>query len=236
MKKLFAVYGNCQSKALARFLMTCPRFAKEWRCHAFPGIHVTTSEQLASFKSQLPKLSLLIYQNVNRGERATSEILPLLPRNCIQLGIPSLFFNGYNPEVAYVRQSRAALFYHDRIMLSHIDEFEKFRDLLVREDFFPTSFSKDCVDVSLEELAIRERKQELEITISEFIAENYRHTRLFHVLNHPTAFLLRELARRLLVYLGIEPLLDETVFHGGTRPLSVSNLPIPSTKLTVGIR
>jgi hypothetical protein len=194
--------------------MTCPRFAEEWDCLDIPGMHVMTSDQLAVLKTQLPRLSLLIYQNVNRGERATSKILPLLSRDCTQLGIPSLFFNGYNPEVAYLRQSRSVLFYHDRIMLAHIDDFEIFRDLLVREDYFSPLFSKDCIDVSLEELGVRERKQGLEITISEFIAENYRHTRLFHVLNHPTAFLLKELARRVLVYLGIEPLLDETVSMG----------------------
>ena len=214
MKKMFAVYGNCQSQVLARFLLTCPRFAEEWNYHGIPGIHKMTSKQLASLKLELPRLSLLIYQNVNRGDNATSELLPLLSRDCIQLGIPSLFFNGYNPEVAYLRQSRSVLFYHDRIMLAHIEDFEGFRHLLCGEHYFPASFSLDCVDVSLEELAKREREQGLEIRISQFIAEHYRHTRLFHVLNHPTAFLLRELAKRVLIYLSIDPILNETVALG----------------------
>ena len=125
MKKLFAVYGNCQSQVLARFLMTCPRFAEEWDCLTIPGLHLMTNDQFSSFKSQLPQLSLLIHQNVNRGDRSISQILPLISKKCIQVSIPSLFFNGYNPEVAYVRQSSSQLFYHDRIMLTHIDEFRK---------------------------------------------------------------------------------------------------------------
>ena len=72
-------------------------------------------------------------------------------------------------------------------------------------------------------MAIRERKQGLQVTISDFIAENYRHTQLFYVLNHPTAFLLRELAKRVLIYLGIEPLLDESVSLG---PLANFQFPV----------
>lgn len=209
-KKLFAVYGNCQSEPLKSFLLTSQEFSSRWESLEIPAIHLMTNEQLDSFKNNLNKLSLVIYQNVKRGEFSTENILNSLPSHCCQISIPSLFFNGYNPEIAYLRQSRSQLFYHDRIMLKHIEEYETFCKLLLSDDYFSKSFSLDCVNAGIEELEIREHNQNLTIIISDFIQENFRKARLFHILNHPTSILLKELANRILCYLGISANFENT--------------------------
>lgn len=208
--KKYAVYGNCQAPIIAKFLNSSEQFSKKYVCVDIPGMHEMTNDELLQFKAKLPDLSLFIYQNVQRGDYATPSLLSLLDKNCIRLPIPSLFFNGYNPEVAYIRQSRSTLFYHDRIMLNYIDDIEKFIDLL-KNDFFPKNFSMDCFEASITELEKREKSQQTCVTISDFIRDNYQTTRLFHVLNHPTAALIQELSNRILLYIGMHPQINHKI-------------------------
>lgn len=96
-------------------------------------------------------------------------------------------------------------------MLKHIEDFDKFCELLFSDNYFPKSFSLDCVNAGIEELKIRENNQNLTIKISDFIQENFRKVRLFHILNHPTSNLLNELAMRILSHLGISKKIESTV-------------------------
>jgi len=90
-------------------------------------------------------------------------------------------------------------------------------------DYFPRRLSMECIEASLDELEIRERKQGLQVRISDFIATSYRHKRLFHVLNHPSATLLRELAVRICLFLGLNGNVEENVPVG---PLDRWQFPI----------
>lgn len=222
-KKKYAVYGNCQAPVIARILNSAEQFSSIYACVDIPGMHEMTLEELIHFKSEISEISLFIYQNVQRGDYATSTLLPLLNKDCIKISIPSLFFNGYNPEVAYLRQSRSTLFYHDRIMLNHISDMNKFMNILKSDDYFPEKFSKDCIEASIDELSNREKMQELHIKISDFIKHNYRFQRLFHVLNHPSSVLIEELSNRILMHLGIKPQKYKNIFLG---PLDKWQFPI----------
>lgn len=203
-KPFFSVYGNCQAESIARCLESCPEFAERFDYLELPPVYYMTSKRLQEFACQASKMGLLIFMNSHAGEFPSSDIVALIPDTCERICIPSLFFNGYNPEIAYLRQPGSVLFYHDRIMLQYIHDFDGFKGrLLVDEDFFPESFSKDCVDASLTELAGRERKHNMDVRITDFIAEHYQRHRLFHVMNHPSVALIREVTARILGLLGI---------------------------------
>ncbi len=203
-KPFFSVYGNCQAESIARSLEGCAAFAEKFDYLELPPVYYMTSKKLQEFASQAANMGLLIFMNSHAGDFASSEIVSLLPDRCERISIPSLFFNGYNPEMAYLRQPGSVLFYHDRIMLECISDFDGFKSrLLVEEDFFPESFSKDCVDASLTELAARERKHNMDVRITDFIAEHYQQDRLFHVMNHPSVTLIREVTAMILSLLGI---------------------------------
>ena len=139
----------------------------------------------------------------------TDLILQLLPERCIRISIPSLFFNAYNPEVTYIRESHSNIVYHDRLQLKLINCFEKFHAVLIEsQDYYPKEFSEKCLELSLSELKRREVDQKIDIPISDYIEARFRDERLFHVLNHPSRNLLKVLSGRILKYLGIDERID----------------------------
>lgn len=202
---LCVVYGNCQAPVLASFLETSEAFTRRFQCIHVPGIHEMTSEQMAALMANLDRISLFIYQPVRRPGFNTDTLMAALSQRCLRIAIPSLFFNSYNPEVAYLRESEATLFYHDRLQLGMIDDYDAFeRALVFSEDVYSRAFSERCIEISIGELARRERDNCIDVPMSDFIVDRFREERLFHVLNHPTQGLLRALAARILGVLGLD--------------------------------
>jgi hypothetical protein len=208
----YAVFGNCQAPLIADFLETSPKFNSFFSKIELPGVHEITGQQLNDFKNKAKSLSIFIYQNVKRDHFDTESIISLLPENCIKISIPSLFFNAYNPEVAYIRESRANIVYHDRLQLKLINDFDFFQDALLSSlNYYPEDFSKECLRLSMGELRRRELDQNIKIPISDYILEKYQFERLFHVLNHPSQDLIKTLSVRILKYLGIGSEIDQVI-------------------------
>lgn len=171
-----------------------------------------TSAQLDDFQKQLKNIKVFIYQNVNRENFNTKEILERLPADCIKLSIPSLFFNAYNPEVTYIRESREKIVYHDRLQLKLINNYSLFEQVLLNDqNFYPKSFSQNCYALSINELKNRELNQNISVPISDYIEEKYREERLFHVLNHPSQSLIKVLSERILHRIGLPAKVDSSI-------------------------
>lgn len=205
----YVVFGNCQAPFVADFLEASPGFSEKFRKRVIPGVHEMTPEQFSDFKNSVGNVALFIFQNVKRPMFDTDSILQLLPERCIKISIPSLFFNAYNPEVTYIRESHSNIVYHDRLQLKLINCFEKYQTALIEsQDYYPEEFSEKCLELSLTELKRREVDQKIDIPVSDYIEARFRDERLFHVLNHPSKDLLKLLSGRILKYLGIDERID----------------------------
>ena len=116
---------------------------------------------------------------------------------------PNAFFIGQNPDmVAIATQSKPRLLgpldtYHSRsIFKSWLNGVSKTDcvKLLCDQDA-RTGDLLEKIDISLEEL--KKREGLLDISISDYIEENWLDEKLFHVFNHPTNRLLIELVNRM---------------------------------------
>lgn len=211
-RRKYAVFGNCQAPIIAEFLETSPKFKSMFEKIGLLAVHEISPQQMEDFKKNLSTLSLFIYQNVKRVNFDTNSILAILPKECIKISIPSLFFNAYNPEVTYIRESQASINYHDRLQLKLIGDYDSFEKVLLDStDFYPKAFSERCLELSIAELQRRETEQGIHVPMSDYIASGFRDERLFHVLNHPSQELLRVLCMRILKYLGFAPNVDQCV-------------------------
>ncbi len=210
-KKLCAIIGNCQAEILPKYLLTNAEFSDEYEIINIPGIYQLTQEEfITGYGESLKDVELLIYQPLSErfGPLSSSNISNLVSSLCKRISFPSLFFTGYNPEVAYLRDKELrSLLYVDRFFWQLWKD--KTPDLLVEKlndlNFFPEWFSLMCVEESINECIRRETSKGVNIIMSDFIKNNYKSKRLFHVLNHPSATIMLELSSRILSELGFKP-------------------------------
>lgn len=211
-KGRYVVFGNCQATFVADFLDTSSKFIEKFERIQIPGVHEMNELEYQRLKNELQSVSLFIYQPVDRGYLKSKELLEILPDQCVKISIPSLFFNSYNPEVTYIRESDSIIQYHDRIQLKYIENYHDFfNNKFLSPDFFPLDFSQKCVKASIFELRKREGEQKIDIQMSDYIENNYRNERLFHVLNHPTQRLLCKMSQEIINYLMLNDNVSERI-------------------------
>jgi hypothetical protein len=195
----YAIFGNCQTSVIREFIESSSGFSQRFERVDIPAIHEMTEGGFMSFLEGAHDLSLLIYQHVKRPGFSSRELLGAIRSDCTQVSIPSLFFNSYNPEVAYLRGSTSRLFYHDRLQMAVIEDYRAFaKSLMFDEDLYSSDFSYQCVELSFSEMMKRERENNVDVLMSDYIMERYKIERLFHVMNHPSQSLLRMLSSRIL--------------------------------------
>ncbi|ESQ81024.1 hypothetical protein AEYBE204_01480 [Asticcacaulis sp. YBE204] len=124
--------------------------------------------------------------------------------------IPNLYFLGYTPDMVYLHADGSRHVVQgpmtDYHLASVIYAYQQGRSpdraaaLFSDDAFFQQNYA-GAAEQSLIELTRREAH--LDIRMVDYVAEHYKHRRLFHTLNHPTAHLLSVLADRILTHLGI---------------------------------
>ncbi len=208
MKKQCIILGNCQAEALPSYLKLSNQFICAFEIVELPGIYrMSPQEFIDDHTVSLSQAGLLIYQPLSEkfGLLSSNFITSLISDSCMKVSIPSLFFTGYNPEVAYLRDNTLkTLHYIDRIFwkLWTSGSQGKLPKKINSETLFPTWFSESCVRTSIEEAKSREISKDISIPMSDFIENNFQKHRLFHVLNHPTSITMAELSNRILSHLG----------------------------------
>ena len=135
--------------------------------------------------------------------------------------VPNLFFMGYFPQ--YVHNQRnvdtdknpAGRFiqgdrFVDKIMENSAmnPDVEKILDAISNENFISTKEIQMYIDFSMNEL--KRRESICDIRISDFVEDNYKYKQMFYSPNHPFQFVLFELVRRILKFIGIR---SESFYH-----------------------
>lgn len=206
-RRLLLLIGNCQTPVLAEILNNTPAFAAHHFAYSYKGVHACSPSELAQLAGALDRFDCVVTQNLYAdtfGALRTAEVRAAYHGQLVT--IPTCWFNilsldafrlsgslGANPDMNMhslflaqafldgLSEERAVSFYHEA---SH------FTDKVLRDRFQETIHE------------IRRREKELDITISDYILENFTTRRLFHSYNHPAIDILLDVCKSLSAILG----------------------------------
>lgn len=242
MKKTAYVVGNCQARALESVLNLSENFRSYFEFSPLPAVHVIKPEQVQQLHEKLPSAGLLIGQFVsehyrNRIGLGLQTLQSLTSPSSIALSWPSIYWDGYNPELFYFKNENGASFteffdYHHLVVYSGYIEgrsiSEVSKDILNIDRF---SYSDSLAQKSLSDLASRESK--LDLKVASFISSNFKTKRLFWTFNHPASPIMLEVAQQTLKALDITDDLPDVLPH---EVLNNTIYPIlPSVKSALGL-
>jgi len=93
-KELCIVHVNCQGPPLIQRLLSCPEFAKRYKCVLFTNY---TKDPVPD--EMLQQCSLFLYQHLGQdwGDLASEKLLSKLPKSARHLCVPNMFFGILAP-------------------------------------------------------------------------------------------------------------------------------------------
>ncbi len=234
IKKLSAVYANCQNLKIAETMGTEINFAKEYYMLSIPPVFAVSNKWMQIIRKLFGFLDLLIYQHISWENKfnavlSSDYMLSACKESCEKVCIPNMYFTGYflqycKNEYEYTYQNKDIGHYGDtnlnEIYADGSKEALKNVNLFIDNKLYENKYSKEecekMVELSLNNL--REREKCCDIIISDFIEKNYKKTYLFYTVDHPTNALYIEMVKRILKYIGFENVqvnMDNIYPHNG---------------------
>lgn len=258
-RKVAVIYGNCQTLKLREILLLNPSFADKYFFVTIPAICDYNAGKkarelwntLLSHDEFWKQIDLFLYQKVNETNRfccelATDHIVKKLSSDCQVVSIINIFFDGYfvqrikNNYNIMQEIHQSGLFPSGDIFVNELlekgfseeDILEQIRD----ENFIASEIIEQASDESLSEL--KEREEDADIKISDYIELNYRKKQLFYSPNHPINTVLIEYARRIIRYLGLkDDEIREDIVYMKAGSLKGQDIPVyPSVIKTLGLK
>jgi hypothetical protein len=211
-KKILTAYGNCQADALARVLMDYPEFLQEFVYRPIPPIHLMAPADLPRVFDTLASCELLLYQNVfalsGKHVLTTSAVLEATRASALKLSMsPSLLFYGYTPHLFSHAEYRSLYVNeHDAVILSgFLRGIDPATILAVLQDvgMYDAAFSRNHLEQELTAIEKRERFQEVDLHIGDFLQDAWRTQRLYDGALHPRRIVLEHLAQEVLQRQGL---------------------------------
>jgi hypothetical protein len=211
MKKKLVIYGNCQVVGIETVLNAIPAFVDEFEIVRHDLW--LADEALANSLSDYETCDILLLQHVSnwkehpmRDRIAPSVQIVRFPFLIMGALWPcDGFEHGADFGWSYAEPSRRYGYqdaYLGKLRTLVPDPEERFR---VYTDFtFP-----DAPDIkryaAFVEARLLKGDREIGSTLGRFVVDNYRHTRLFHTITHPSGLLMQKLAEDVLTQLGLDP-------------------------------
>ncbi len=225
-KKLAVAYGNCHMDAIRKYLESHRRFTAEYGFYPLPAIHIMQGMNL-EYQNILQKCDLFLHQSVRKenvyGEQYASEhMLQYIKKSCVVISVPNLYgMPKYLFPQLDMRNQKSigdfCPFFIDSNIAFWIESGmskEKIKQKILEGGVYPKS---DIINLWASfSMKLHGREKEWDIKISDYIFRNYKKEKLFNDINHITSGLAREIALRILTYMGYQdgiyrelPLLDE---------------------------
>lgn len=218
MKK-FVILANCQGGALAKTLMENKEFASLYECLFIPQIQRLKGADVPDVLRKIQVADLFIYQPIaiapQRPVELTSTfLLEQVRRGTKIISFPPIYFDGYFPHLQTLKGYVSALrLVHDYFIAYSCSiglTIAQTIKLIQNENLYPEGVSMSLVERSLKNLSDREIAFNIDIKLSKFISDNYKHEKLFNQFNHPKRAVFKYLAERILERIGIEnPYINE---------------------------
>lgn len=198
MKALFI--GNCQLKAVINVLKSSILFNNQYKeVIFFYSDQVTIKEVNQIINDILPHTTLVISQSSINDDNILKFLYQNVEyNNILHYHMINCYFTGYDPLAADKNICHCNCFIcptlcYTKLLNGNIKK-------ACRKWCDPDAFTKDIVITnyqnSIKQLQLEESN--LDINISDFIEQNYQNVFLFHNYNHPTNYVLIELAKRIL--------------------------------------
>lgn len=212
IKKRFSAYGNCQAQALAKTLLESEKFSESFEYLPIDSVHTLHAGEYSKLVDIFQQLDLLLYQPVSEQyhipQLSTSNLLAYLPQHCRSISFPSLYFNGYFPHLDTLKGITSILnLVHDyNIIYAFVlglDEAQTV-ELISSNKFYDQVTSNRLINQSIAELYNREKVNNVNVKLSDYILSNYRKQKLFNQFNHPRRQVFEYLANRVLSILNLE--------------------------------
>ena len=230
------VHGNCQAPFVGMLLSHCAFGLQHIDYEMTKMIHLATDADYESFKRSVSSADILLTQIIGDsfGGFSTEAAIDLLPPDAVAIKIPVCYFSGYNPELAYLREpeggypNKKLVDYHDIVMAKAVYEGASVQEtvnLITASDFYSPSFVQSILQSNLDEL--RKREEDLNVSISSFVQENWAKQQLFYSFNHPASTVIRHVVDQILDILGGKALTDAEAGLQG-EPLATHIFPIYS--------
>ncbi|WP_165351743.1 WcbI family polysaccharide biosynthesis putative acetyltransferase [Priestia megaterium] len=200
MKKRCIVYGNCQTEPIRRYLMASSTFNRIYTMIYVPSIHRcnhrTGLEQ--QYLDALYDCDLFIYQKISPSYNyylSSDYMLDRLPNKCTKMSFTNSYFSGYYPQ----HTNKKLYPYADKNIIKLLNEGfnkEDIISILSDDNFYSFDEVKTNLDNTIQELKRRDR--ELDITLDDYIKQNYKDIQLFYTVNHPSYHIIKYLAMKIL--------------------------------------
>ncbi len=213
-QQTIAIVANCQARPLTTLLETCFKV----RCLEPIIVHLANDANAEDYWNTLESADAVISQFISDKYPCAAIRTNYLKKrygNRLLL-IPNLFYQGYTPDLRYVRLKNKPTLtgplgdYHSSIILdcwtkglSQEQASINYQSKKIWKDLYLNTASQ-----SLQEL--RSREQILDIKISDYIEKEQSSKQLFFTFNHPSKHLLEKLAYRIGNHFNLEAKSDDS--------------------------
>jgi hypothetical protein len=208
-KHKIVIIGNCQARPLKHIIEA---ISDEVEVIGTPIVHLLKEEHKAETDALLKDADTIVTQVIADNYPCqyiqTSKLKTLYSDKLFT--ILNLFYSGYTPDWLYVRVPGKGTLkgpmgdYHNLTIIESWlagKTIKQTAHLLFDEEFNKNKYQPQ-VEASLKELSNRE--SQANVPIVDFIFDNLKKERLFFTFNHPSVFLLKEYARRILETIDID--------------------------------
>lgn len=200
------------------YLQTLYEFNEIYYIYHVPSIFLLKEE---IDENLLKHCNLYIHQDIRKengiGYIFSDEYIEMkLSKDVINITIPNLFGLGFgffpqagpNPRNRVYKKSKNGLFPHGDKNLNFYIEFEESKggeEVLIEKLKAQDFYSKDEVLTIFQKYIskIRQREENWDVKILDFILENYCNFKLFYDPGHPTNIVMVEIVKRILKLLGL---------------------------------
>jgi Polysaccharide biosynthesis enzyme WcbI len=215
MKKKFVVFGNCQSRGIAKSLLKSPSFANKYEHIPTKFVQTIKNVNLEDWKKAIAESDLIVHQKISDSYKfpavSESNMLKIAKPDSIRISFPSLYFNAYFPQLGTKlpnRNKKLSLFtkIEDYLWLGLYAAGvspKQAKEIVTSQDLFSEKEAQDFYESSIFEL--QKRESLVNVAASDIYASLYRKFRLGSQFNHPTTVLMIAVANRILSLLQEDP-------------------------------
>lgn len=204
-KKIAVINANCYDGFYRRCLCMSRSFTEEYIVWNVPQIQLNKEGCIQ--EELLEACDLYIHQDIRTdnafGYKLSDEyILSRLKAGCRTVTVPNMVGMGkWNFPSAMQREFRGEkppMFWRDSILDAACEQYGSLAEIkryVMSEELFSENTVRELFSDFLSKLEKRERNWD--ITISDYILQNYRTEKMFYDIDHPADGVMQEIGRRL---------------------------------------
>lgn len=218
-KRIALLHGNCHMAIVEQYLSLSREFSENYSIYPNPLICENVTHKIED--KVLACLDLWIHEDIQRNnkfgyEMSDEYMRKKVSKNAIEITIPNLFGlgKGFFPQTSNNILNKAisngqdlnGMFPHGDIVIDECIKRGMSVDEIIAYVKSDSIFSKEAILQNFSEYMekIRKREEAWDIKIYDYIVSNYKKTKLFYDVGHPTNIIMKKISNEILAMLGME--------------------------------